>query len=211
MSCRLCGEARTRAFAVRSLAYHDCPRCGYIGLAAADMPTREAERARYLLHRNDPADAGYRAFLLAFVEALPGLGPGLRILDYGSGPTPALAALLAERGCLVDAYDPCFAPSTAWRRRSYGLVAVHEVAEHLRFPRRALGALARRLDPGGRLALRTRFAPGDEAAFARWWYREDPTHVGFFRERSFACLAEFLDLELEELAPPDRAVFRRRA
>jgi len=90
-------------------------------------------------------------------------------------------------------------------------VAVHEVAEHLRFPRRALGALARRLEPRGRLALRTRFAPEDEAAFARWWYREDPTHVGFFRERSFRFLAGLLGLDLEELAAPDRAVFRRRA
>ncbi|MCK7483954.1 MAG: hypothetical protein M0C28_48450 [Candidatus Moduliflexus flocculans] len=52
-------------------------------------PTPEEEKARYLLHRNDPDGPGYRSYLEDFIRkavspfAPPGSGG---ILDFGSGP-----------------------------------------------------------------------------------------------------------------------------
>lgn len=209
MICRLCGGTALPFSTVRGRAYERCPACGYVGLLRRSFPSREAERARYLAHRNDPAEPGYRGFLEAFLDrVLPrGLDPATRILDFGSGPRPALVELLRGRGfSAVEAYDPCFAPGSSWRRRSYGLVLVHEVAEHLREPGRSLRALAGRLVPGGLLAVRTRFLPGSAEAFAAWWYREDETHLGFFAPESLRALAASAGLGLRTLEAPDLAV-----
>lgn len=209
MKCRLCGAPTLPFATVRGRGYERCPACGYVGLLRRDFPSRAAERARYLAHRNDPADAGYRGFLEAFLGRVlaPGLDPGARVLDYGSGPRPALAEILREKGfSRVSAYDPYFAPGSAWRRRSYDLVLVHEVAEHLREPGRSLRALAGRLAPGGRLAIRTRFPPEGAEAFSSWWYREDETHLGFFATGSLRALAAAAGLEVRSLEAPDLAV-----
>ncbi len=209
MTCRLCGAPDPRRFFARGKGYLDCPQCGYVGLEPTLFPRRDDECARYLLHKNDSADIGYRNFLETFVKALPKIAPGARVLDFGSGPVPALSDMLRARGFIVTSYDPFFAPGKAWRRHLFDLIVAHEVAEHLRFPGRSLGALAGRLSIGGWLALRTRFAPDSDEEFVRWWYREDSTHVGFFRARSFVFLAGKLGLELEELSAPDRVVLRK--
>ncbi len=211
MVCRLCGRRATRLFQVEELEYGDCPECGYVGLARRFFPSREAELARYRLHRNDPAEPGYRAWLGEFVDAAlaPHLAAGASVLDYGSGPIPALALILRERGFAAQAYDPAFAHARAWRSASWDAIVLHEVAEHLRSPRASLAYLAARLSPGGILALRTRFAPDTDAAFSAWWYRRDSTHIGFWRRASFERLAAVLGLELVAAVEPDLALLCR--
>jgi SAM-dependent methyltransferase len=211
MACRLCTSRDAATRIVDGLAYEDCPRCGYIGLARGHWPDRAAEEARYRLHRNDPAEPGYRAYLERFIDDIlaPRLAPGSRVLDFGSGPEPALSILLAKRGFGALPYDPFFAPGSSWRRREWDAIVLHEVAEHLREPRRTMAALARRLAPGGLLALRTRFPPERPEDFAPWWYRRDSTHLGFWRRESFAFLATSLGLELVLAREPDSALLRR--
>lgn len=188
MPCRLCSEAVVPLASEPPLnGYERCGGCGYVQLRRELLPTPEAERARYLLHRNDPAEPGYRAWLGAFMDALePYLNPGVEILDFGSGPVPALGSLAAERGYGYAPYDPFFAPDGRWRARAWEAIAVHEVAEHLAEPAAAFAELAEALAPGGVLALRTRYQPEGLEGFARWRYRQDSTHVGFF---SSACLS----------------------
>jgi SAM-dependent methyltransferase len=210
MPCRLCG-GEAPPFSARGLAYGDCPGCGTISLEAAALPSPAAEEARYRLHRNDPAEPGYRAFLEAFIERafLPRAWPGAALLDFGSGPGAPLAALLRERGFRVDCHDPFFAPGEAWRDRTWDFILLHEVAEHFFEPGERFRELAGLLAPGGRLAIRTRFCPSSQEDFARWWYREDPTHVSFFRPRSFSWMAEAFGLALELLEEPDIVLLRR--
>ncbi len=218
MTCPLCGRrepraGRTPAWAlVRGVSYRRCPACGYVRLDRERILPPEAEKARYLLHRNDPDDPGYRAYLEAFIrEAVqPFVGPGGRILDFGSGPEPALAYRLADRGYRVSVYDPFFAPDRNARKGPFDLVAVHEVAEHLVRPYFELARLARILAPGGRISLRTRFSPEDPRKFEEWWYREDPTHVGFFGSRTFAALAERLGMAVERDDGVEIVVLRGR-
>jgi hypothetical protein len=214
LRCPLCGGrsapfiASTRKTSSR---YYLCGICGFIALAPGERPTASAAKARYLLHDNDPEDPGYRKFVSDFASQaiIPYIAPGARILDFGSGPRPLLAELLSERGFACDIYDPNFARTRAWRRRTYEAVALHEVAEHLADPGATLGLLAERVAPCGILALRSRFPPGQRQDFAQWWYRMDPTHISFYTpdslERFFAGRAFALAFFKE----PDTIVFRK--
>jgi SAM-dependent methyltransferase len=210
MVCRLCG-GQAAEFSVRGTVYGECAECSYIGLHPERFADPAAEEARYRLHRNSYDDERYKAWIGEFLEAVERfLGPGARILDFGSGPEPVPARLLADRGFRVAVYDPFFAPGDAWKKESWDAILLHEVAEHLYAPGPTLSELAGLLVPGGALCVRTRFAPLDMAEFPLWRYRMDETHVGFFTERSFEVLASRLGLGVALLARPDRAVLVRR-
>lgn len=192
MTCRLCGSPTDALGPSAPLSrYESCSECGYLQLAQSHLPTGDDERKRYLLHRNDPADPGYRSWLTGFVDELimPALAPGARVLDYGCGPEPALSALLTERDFNVSSWDPFFHPDCAWTDATWDAIVLHEVAEHMHWPGDALRLAASRLAPGGFLFIRTGRPPADARAFSAWWYRQDISHVGFF---SLRCQESFL-------------------
>ena len=216
MRCPLCGFRTIRGpddrpwAEDRGAVYARCSRCSYIYRDRSRLLSPEEEKARYLRHRNDPEDPGYRSYLEDFIRkaVLPFVPPGGRILDFGSGPVPALSILLAEQGFSVRAYDPYFAPAPPDRERPFDLIVLHEVAEHLARPYLEFVDLVRILKPGGRIAVRTRFAPEDPEDFRTWWYRQDPTHVGFFGSRTFAVLAGRLGMSVELEDGSDTLVLR---
>jgi SAM-dependent methyltransferase len=188
--CPVCCLGGTRAFAVvDDRRYWRCGHCEATFLDPAQCPTPARERAEYLRHRNDPADPGYRAFLARLAAPLLArLAPGAEGLDYGCGPGPALAAMLAEAGHRMSLYDPFFHPDEAALARRYDFVSCTEVAEHFHHPAAEFARLDALLRPGGWLAVMTCFQT-DDARFARWHYRRDPTHVVFYREQTFRHLA----------------------
>ncbi len=201
MVCPVCGK---RAFSrrpwavVRGIPYHRCASCSYVWLDPSRRLGCAEEEARYRKHRNDPGEPGYRAYLEDFIAraVLPYAAPEGRVLDFGSGPGAPLALLLRGRGFDARTYDPFFAPDKAPLSGAYGLIAVHETAEHLGRPYREFSRLRRLLEPRGRIAVRTLYAPREPGEFARWWYREDPTHVGFFGSRPLAALASRLGMDI---------------
>ncbi|HEX2255546.1 MAG TPA: class I SAM-dependent methyltransferase [Afifellaceae bacterium] len=109
--------------------------------------------------------------------------PGRCGLDYGCGPGPALAAMLREAGHRMAVYDPCFRPDRAPLRQTYDFITCTEAAEHFHRPADEFDRLDGLLRPGGWLALMTCFQT-DDARFAGWHYRRDPTHVVFYREET---------------------------
>ncbi|TFG80062.1 MAG: hypothetical protein E4H20_11350, partial [Spirochaetales bacterium] len=99
VTCRLCGgPAVAMAESGELSRYQSCPGCAYSQLRRDLVPGAEAERARYLLHNNDPANPRYRAWLQDFIQhfIVPFARKGASILDFGSGPFPALAGMLGE-------------------------------------------------------------------------------------------------------------------
>ncbi|PKP83990.1 MAG: methyltransferase type 12 [Alphaproteobacteria bacterium HGW-Alphaproteobacteria-2] len=166
-----------------------CPTCRATLLDPAQHPDLATEKAQYDLHRNDPADPRYRAFLNRLAAPLRArLAPGAEGLDYGCGPGPALAAMLAEAGHPMAMWDPIYAPDPAPLARRYDFVTCTEVAEHLHRPADSFDAMCALVRPGGWLGIMTCFQT-DDAAFERWHYRLDPTHVAFYRRETLAHLA----------------------
>jgi len=190
MRCPVCLAGDCRPFlAVDGRIYHRCTACEATVLEPAQRPDRASEHAHYLNHENDPADPRYRRFLARLADPLLArLTPDSAILDYGSGPGPALAAMLTEAGHRVACYDPFFAADPSPLAATYDAVTCTEVAEHWHQPAAELDRLGGLLRPGGWLALMTCFQTED-ARFAQWHYRRDPTHVVFYKEATLRHLA----------------------
>lgn len=188
--CPVCrAEAVERFLSVEARDYWRCRTCAARFLDPAHRPDRRAEHDHYLCHENDPDDAGYRRFLSRLAgPLLERLGPGLCGLDYGCGPGPALAAMLRDAGHDMTVYDPFFRPDPAPLGRSYDFITCSEVIEHFHDPAREFDRLDALLRPGGWLAVMTCFQD-DDARFAGWHYRRDPTHVVFYREATLRHIA----------------------
>lgn len=190
MSCPLCHARQTRDYAfVDGEKYYRCSDCALVFLSPQQLPSKQTEKALYDQHRNDPADDGYRTFLSQVSVPLTAqLPPGASGLDYGCGPGPALVAMMRERGFSCEGYDPIYACDTQLLEGRYDFVTCTEVVEHFHHPGRDFDTLVTLLNPGGWLAIMTRWLT-DDVDFQRWHYRRDPTHVCFYNRDTFEWIA----------------------
>jgi 2-polyprenyl-3-methyl-5-hydroxy-6-metoxy-1,4-benzoquinol methylase len=101
-----------------------------------------------------------------------------------------LAKLLGKKGIECDYYDPLYHPENLDNSKKYELIVSTEVFEHLHDPKEVFADLLARLENGGYLALQTQFHPNDTEAFKKWYYHQDPTHIVFFRAKTFSVLAK---------------------
>jgi hypothetical protein len=215
-ACPLCGAGdlrdRGRAFGRR---FRECPCCRLLSMHPGDHPSSEEERRRYRLHRNDPDDAGYRAFLERLWRPVADLLPaGARGIDYGCGPVPVLAHLARVGGFACDAFDPLFHPNPP--RPRYDFVLASEVFEHFRVPAREIPRVASLLDSGGPgcqgglLAVMTlHWRDGED--LARWHYLSDPTHLSLYRAETFDWIAVRYGLCVEWSDGERVVVLRKKA
>ncbi len=152
---------------------------------------------------------------------LPYLPAGADVLDFGSGPTPMLSALLTEEGVSVQSFDPFFAADRSCLEGTsrYDAIVALEVLEHLHDPDRELKGVLRLLRPSGTLMVRTGvFRPRERSTngatdaeqFLRWWYRRDSTHVWFLTAATIRWIEEHHALRLIHHREGDELVFRRR-
>lgn len=198
MRCRVCrlGE-REVFFRENELVYWSCTRCGAVFAHETQLPAPEEERRRYLEHNNDPQDARYRSFLNRLAgPLLQRLPPGQQGLDYGCGPGPALAMMLREAGHRVELYDPFFYPRKEALEQQYDFIACSETAEHFHRPYQEFARLDQLLRPGGVLGIMTCFLE-DPQGFGQWYYRRDPTHVVFYKPRTFEVLSGIFGWSLQ--------------
>ena len=211
-SCRLCGGS-SKAYVSRSNRdYLRCPSCGYVQVSAPGIPDSATERERYLLHDNDPGNSGYVSYLTRFAEqTVYRCAPvGSSLLEVGSGPSPVLAGVLTTAGYVVRTYDPYFAPNESVFEAIYDGVLAVEVAEHVQWPAPFFERIVNATIPGGWIWLRTELWEGPAEAFARWWYKEDVTHIGFFSAQSIRLVAEKLHLEIVAIESSSTITLRRR-
>ena len=190
LHCPVCRAFAAQAFdTIDGTDYWRCAACEATFVDSEQHLGSDEEYAVYLQHRNDPDDVRYRAFLSKLADPiLTKLQPGSRVLDYGCGPGPALAAMLSEAEHDVRVYDPFFRPDQDALIQSYDAITCTEVAEHFHAPAEEFDRLDALLRPGGWLAVMTSFQTED-ADFADWHYRKDPTHVVFYREATFQMIA----------------------
>lgn len=194
-SCRLCGSVSSMAEqdALRRQLYR-CAECGYVFVASKNLLSQKEEKDRYVEHENSIEDARYVTFLSRLLDPLSSfLKYDDLVLDYGSGPEPVLAKLLENKGFDVFTYDPFFSPEL--HEAVYDGVTATESFEHFFEPRREIETIMSILAPRGVLGVMTlRY---DETTDLRTWhYARDPTHIGFFSNKTFRWIESKFNLEL---------------
>ncbi|WP_227663398.1 class I SAM-dependent methyltransferase [Marinobacter halophilus] len=196
--CPVCESGRLMPFrVVDGKIYLRCQQCSATVMEPSCRLSADEELAIYALHDNQPGDAGYRRFLSKLSHPLTEkLASGAQGLDFGCGPGPALAAMLEQAGFGMALYDPFFHPDRSVLERRYDFITCTEVVEHLHRPAEVFRQLDALVKPGGWLAIMTCFQADDDR-FNHWHYRRDPTHVVFYREETFAWLADHYGWRLE--------------
>lgn len=208
-ACLLCrGAAITPFLDDDPKRYWRCADCLLTFLDPAARLSPEAEHRHYLSHENNVDDPDYRKFLSRLTEPLMDcLPPGSKGLDYGCGPGPALAHMLRDAGHEVALYDPFFYADKAALAATYDFVTCTEVAEHFFDPAGEFARFDRLLGPGGWLGLMTSFQIDDDN-FALWYYRQDPTHVVFYKRETLAFVAGRLGWQFD--CPTNDVVLMRK-
>ena len=193
---------------IKDMPYYRCETCMATVMDSSFWMDERREREIYNLHDNQPEEEGYRRFLSKLTSPLlERLEAGVRGLDFGCGPGPALAGMLREAGMDMALYDPFFHPETSVLEHQYDFVTCTEVVEHLHRPAETFRRLDRLLKPDGWLGVMTCFQTDDQR-FANWHYRRDPTHVVFYREFTMAWLARRYGWRLDVPAK-DVALFQK--
>ncbi|MCW7753498.1 class I SAM-dependent methyltransferase [Desulfobotulus sp. H1] len=191
-ACPLCHSADSAVFfRGKRRLYLRCGECLLVFVDPVFHLSSSAEKAVYELHENDPEDEGYRRFISRLVIPLnQKLGErGRKGLDFGCGPGPALPRMMAEAGHSMAVYDPFFAPDASVLEELYDFITCTEVVEHWNVPAWTWPFVLGMLRPGGWLGIMTKLVLDGEA-FARWHYKNDPTHVSFFSRETFSYLAQ---------------------
>ncbi|MGQ7275635.1 class I SAM-dependent methyltransferase [Marinobacter sp. V034] len=207
--CTVChAEQLTLLDVISEVPYWRCSVCEATMMDARHWLSAAEEKAVYDLHDNKLDDPGYQRFLeklmVPLVDRLPDEVHGL---DFGCGPGPALAQMLCSEGMEVSLYDPVYQPATDVLERQFDFITCTEVAEHLHDPKATFEQLDGLLKPGGWLGVMTCFQT-DDARFANWHYRRDPTHVVFYREATLARIAQAMGWTLE-IPAKDVALFQK--
>lgn len=199
LTCPLCNHSSVAYAEDARRAYFQCHNCDLVFVDPTSHLAPVAEKAIYDLHENDPDDPNYRRFLGRLAGPLQErLSPGMEGLDYGCGPGPALARLLAEAGMSMSLYDPFYAPDPAVLARTYDFVTCTEVVEHFRRPGEEWEKLVGLLRPGGWLAVMTQLVISRER-FCRWQYKNDPTHLAFYSAACIGWVARRFHLDLQQI------------
>ena len=195
--CPLCSSRQSEAFHQdNKRPYLRCPECKLVFVPASYHLSFNEEKAEYDLHRNNPDDQGYRAFLSRLFQPLMTRLPvQARGLDFGSGPGPTLSVMFEEAGFSVANFDPFYANDSSLLDQSFDFITATEVVEHLRNPRQEFERLFTMLDDGGYLGIMTKLVK-DREAFKQWHYKNDPTHISFFSRDAFVWLANRWQMEL---------------
>ncbi len=187
--CPLCDGIAPTFFEDQRRVYHRCPTCFLIFVPTRFHLSTTDELKVYEQHQNSPSDTRYRNFLSRLFDPLQQrLAAKSCGLDFGSGPGPTLSVMFQEAGHAVDIYDPFYSPDRGPLSRRYDFVTASEVVEHFRVPHTDLNGMWSCVRPGGFLGIMTKLAE-NHTAFAKWHYKNDPTHISFFSRQTFSWLS----------------------
>ena len=184
MECPLCDNIESKTFAANGTKYHCCPDCGLILTDSENLLGSDEEKKRYSFHQNTIDDSGYVAFLNRVIEPTLELLPqNASGLDYGCGPNPVLAKIVENNGFKCEYYDPFFFPRQ-FDGEKYDFVFATECFEHFFQPQNELRRISNLLKQHGLLSIMTEIH-NESTDFQQWYYKNDPTHVCFYSEKSF--------------------------
>ena len=209
ITCPLCNSKKNKLLYKNQIReYLKCNVCEFIFVPTQFHLSESEEKLRYDTHNNDPKDPRYRQFLSQLSEPLISLIPSQSIgLDFGCGPGPTLSLMLEDEGYEVDLYDKFYVKDKSVFDKEFDFITLTEVIEHLSDPIFELERLVLALKPNGYIAIMTQiFTEGQ--SFKEWYYKNDPTHISFYNQKSLRFLANHLDLAINFYS--DRVIFLQK-
>ena len=209
ITCLLCQSDKTSHFhKEESRQFLICLNCSYVFVPKIYQLSEDEEKLRYDTHNNNPKDIRYRQFLSQLSEPLlKKISDNSFGLDFGSGPGPTLSLILEGYGHQVALFDKFYAKDTSVFNRKYDFITATEVIEHLSNPMTEINRLIKCLNDGGYLAVMTQILTS-KIDFSNWYYKNDPSHIGFFSKKTLSYLASNFDLEVEFIS--ERVIFFRK-
>ena len=193
MQCKLCNNTVMSINDTRNnWEFSHCKKCEFIFKNSSDFVTSEDELKQYNNHNNTMDSPGYVEMFERFMATTFNdyIDEIQNVLEFGSGPGPVLSELLKQRGLKVDIYDKYFSPEKVYEGKKYDLITSTEVIEHVDDPKGLFKFFSDHIKSDGYLALMTQFHTNNAQEFKKWWYKNDPTHICFFRPHTFEVLAE---------------------
>ena len=209
-TCPLCSSKHNSLFHKDHLRkYLQCLNCDFVFDPSQYHLSEYEERKRYDTHNNNPEDPRYRQFLSQLTEPLNEIiSSDSYGLDFGCGPGPTLYLMMQEKGHQMDLYDKFYARNQSVFEKSFDFITLTEVLEHLSDPVFELERLASILNSKGILAVMTQTL-ADDIDFDSWYYKNDPSHIGFYNDKSLTGLASLLELEIKQFS--DRVIFFKKS
>ena len=209
-TCPLCSSKHNSLFHKDHLRkYLQCLKCDFVFVPSQYHLSEPEERKRYDTHNNNPDDPRYRQFLSQLTEPLNEIiSSDSYGLDFGCGPGPTLSLMMQEKGHQMDLYDKFYARNQSVFKKSFDFITLTEVLEHLSDPVFELERLASILKSKGILAVMTQTLTKD-IDFDSWYYKNDPSHIGFYNDKSLMGLASLLELEITQFS--DRVIFFKKS
>ena len=206
IACPLCKTSNSSKFYKEKFReYLRCLSCDFVFVPKMYHLSDAEEKSRYDTHNNDPNDHRYRHFLSQLlVPLLERIQQKSNGLDFGSGPGPTLSLMLEECGHSMDLYDKFYANDISVFEKKYDFITATEVVEHLSEPMAEISRLIKMLNNQGHLAVMTQILT-PQIAFSSWYYKNDPSHIGFFTKKSLSFLASYLNIEVYFIS--ERVVF----
>lgn len=198
--CPLCSYEAT-LFYQNTDNYFKCAECHSIFVDTQKRPDMKAEKERYELHNDNVEDKGYQNFVSPMTLAImSGHFKQSRGLDFGAGIAPIISKVMQDAGYTIEQYDPFFHNFAELLQKKYEYVACCEVVEHFYNPHKEFGLLKSLLEEGAKLYIMTDLY--DESIdFAKWYYKNDMTHVFFYTKESFEWIQRefgFKSLQIEK-------------
>ncbi len=186
MNCILCNSGLSHILHIeKEHRFYDCSNCGSIIRDKDTFPDSNFEKERYEIHQNDVNDLRYQKFVSPITQAVQNdfLPQGTLGLDFGAGTGPVITKVLSDKGYNLNLYDPFFHPDKSVLNQNYDYIVCCEVIEHFHKPHQEFQLLKSLLKPGGKLYCMTDIFR-EHLDFGSWYYKNDPTHVIFYTEKS---------------------------
>ena len=208
-TCPLCSSKNYSLFHKDHLRkYLQCLNCDFVFVSSQYHLSESEERKRYDTHNNNPEDPRYRQFLSQLTVPLNEL---ISIdsygLDFGCGPGPTLSLIMQEKGHQMDLYDKFYARDQSVFKKTFDFITLTEVLEHLSDPIFEIERLKSILKPDGVIAIMTQTLT-QNTDFKAWYYKNDPSHIGFYNQKSLGYLADYLALEIAHYS--ERIIFLKK-
>jgi len=182
--CPLCNGEKHVYHREGKRTYYQCKKCDSIFLDENCRLSPEAEKKRYLEHNNDVKDARYQNFVKPITSAILSDFKSDHVgLDYGAGTGPVITKILADYSYNIKTYDPYFHNYPDYLKKKYDYIACCEVIEHFYHTYNEFKKLTNMLKENGALYCQTNIYK-DNINFNDWYYKNDPTHVFFYTEKS---------------------------